>query len=112
MNFNPKPLEVQEQFLAAAFQVLKVSHETLLNSALTTAGFVNFLQEQVQSQWKELLNQSDALRKANLEKLQSLVQESHELNHTFYQNLQELTKYSLQAAASLNPFLSSPRTDN
>lgn len=97
-------VENQEQLLQATFQVFQAANETIFNTALTTAAFVSFLQEQAQSQAKDMLNQSEEARKANIEKLEAFVKETRELQTTFQKNVQELVKSSYTTFASVNPF--------
>ena len=94
----------QEQLLQATFQVFQAANETIFNTALTTAGFVSFLQEQAQAQAKDLLTQSEEARKANLDKLEAFVKETRELQSTFQKNVQELISTSFTTFAATNPF--------
>ncbi len=98
-NFEP-----QEQLLQATFQVFQAANETIFNTALTTAAFVSFLQEQAQAQAKELLSQTEEARRANLEKLEAFVKETRDLQSSFQKNVQELVKSSFSTFASANPF--------
>jgi coenzyme F420-reducing hydrogenase alpha subunit len=91
---SKQPVEAQEQLFQAALQVFQAANETIFNTALTTAGFVSYLQEQTQSQLKELLQQSEKVRKANLDKIETFIKDTRELNHNFQKNVQELVKSS------------------
>lgn len=96
--------QAQEQLLQATFQVFQAANETIFNTALTTAGFVSFLQEQAQAQTKDLLTQSEEVRKANLDKLEAFVKETRELQTTFQKNVQDLIKSSYSTFTATNPF--------
>lgn len=102
-------LQAQEQLLQATFQVFQAANETIFNTALTTAGFVSFLQEQAQAQAKELLTQSEEVRKANIDKLEAFVKETRELQSSFQKNVQELIKSSFSTFASANPFVAATK---
>ncbi|MFY0543489.1 hypothetical protein [Brevibacillus sp. H7] len=94
MSVSKQPPEAQEQLFQAALHVFQAANETIFNTALTTAGFVSYLQEQTQAQMKDLLSQSEEARKANLEKIESFIKETRDLNSNFQRNIQELVKSS------------------
>ncbi len=102
-------LEAQEQFLQAAFQVFQAANEAIFNTALTAAGFVSYLQQQTQSQLKDLLDQSEEARKANLEKLEAFVKETRELHADFQKNVQQLVQSSFNTFVAANPFFAATK---
>ncbi|MGD8191722.1 hypothetical protein ACQCN2_17210 [Brevibacillus ginsengisoli] len=101
--------QAQEQLLQATFQVFQAANETIFNTALTTAGFVSFLQEQAQSQAKDLITQSEEVRKANIDKLEAFVKETRELQINFQKNVQDLLKSSFSTFSATNPFMATSK---
>lgn len=101
-----QPIEAQEQLFEAALQVFQAANETIFNTALTTAGFVSYLQEQTQAQLQDLLNQSEEARKANLEKIETFIKETRELQTNFQKNVQELVKTSY---SQFSPFFAATK---
>jgi|GEM_PF-1405656 len=89
---SKQTVDTQNQWFDAAMHVFQAANETIFRTALTTAGFVSFLQEQTQNQVQALLQQSEDARKANLEKWETFIQDTREWNQTFQQNVQELVK--------------------
>jgi coenzyme F420-reducing hydrogenase alpha subunit len=99
MSLAKQQWEAQEQLMKAALQVFQAANDTIFNTALTTAGFVSYLQEQTQARLKELLDQSGESRKANLEKMEAFIKETRELHSQFQKHVQELLNSSYQQFA-------------